>query len=170
MTNVRLEHVNYTVTDSAAVLIDLQLFDCTLTRLGGAHMLHFNPKLQENYTWMMDKLGTWVDPLDVVNKGSQYQHAVRTGVYYGPKSAWVAGDPSSAIGTALNVLPIDAPVVNPATPSQPSQIFQQPFAPLKGPITGFSSQLFQNAFSTNTPQFQWDHNYRFRYKLSLPTH
>ena len=32
---------------------------------------------------------------------------------------------------------------------------------------GFSSLIMQNAFSTNTPLFQWDYNYRFTYEVSV---
>ena len=72
--------VNMTVLpEDGGVFIDLQLFNVTKTRLGGAHIVHFNavPGLG---TWMMDKLGSWIDPLNVVSNGCQHQHAVRHGV------------------------------------------------------------------------------------------
>jgi hypothetical protein len=140
------------VQDDGSVSVDFQMFNCTLTRLGGAHMLSFTPVQAPGGTWMMDKLGSWIDPLDVVTKGTQFQHAVRTGVKY------------EANGQSFFVDTIDAPVLNPIS-SLPAQIFQQPATPLKGPITGFVAQLMQNAFSTNTPLFQWDSNYRFRFIL-----
>jgi hypothetical protein len=140
------------VQDDGSVPLNFQMFNCTLTRLGGAHMLSFTPVQAAGGAWMMDKLGSWIDPLNVVNKGSQFQHAVRNGVKY------------EANGQSFYVDTLDAPVFNPIS-SLPAQIFQQPAAPLKGPITGFVAQLMQNAFSTNTPLFQWDGNYRFRFIL-----
>jgi len=34
---------------------------------------------------------------------------------------------------------------------------------LEGPVLGFSSLLFQNAFNTNTPQFTWQSDFHWRY-------
>ncbi len=60
----------------------------------------------------------------------------------------------------------DAGVVSPVTAVNPPSIFQMPLEPLTGPVTGFSSLMMQNAFSTNTPAFQWDGEFRFRYSIA----
>ena len=106
----------------------------------------------------MNKLDSWVDPADVVAKGSQYQHTVRAVRLSGGKGE-----------AALVLAPLDAGVMNPVTASRPAQIFQQPASPMVDKVTGFASQLMQNAFSTNTPLFQWDQNFRFRFRLSVET-
>ena len=100
----------------------------------------------------MNKLDGWVDPTDVVNKGSQHQHAV--------------GERGVACGNRTIAFH-DAGVVSPVTAANPASIFQLPLEPLTGPVTGFASLMMQNTFSTNTPLFQWDGNYRFRYTISV---
>jgi hypothetical protein len=89
------------------------------------------------------RLGSWVDPLDTVENGSQHQHAVRDGVSYQSLSS-----PTTRF-FAIDTL--DAPVVVPATLAQPADMFPCPLTPLTGPVVGFDVQLMQNAFSTNTP-------------------
>jgi hypothetical protein len=72
--------INATIVDAATVVLDVQLFNVTKTRLAGAHYLHFLPAAVANSgPWMMNKLGSWIDPLDMVNKGSQHQHTVGDG-------------------------------------------------------------------------------------------
>ena len=65
-----------------------QVFNKTTTRLGEALFLHFAPTPLHDHVWMMDKLGSWVDPLDTVYNGSLHQHGVRNGVRYG-RDTWL---------------------------------------------------------------------------------
>jgi hypothetical protein len=146
------------VNADASVSLDLQAFNKTATRLGEAHFAHFLPVPQAgDYVWKMDKIGSWVDPLDTVENGSQHQHGVRNGVAYLSSSA-----PASKF---LAIDTLDATVVNPATAAQPASMFPQPLTPLVGPVLGFDVQLLQNAFSTNTPLFSWEAAYRWRFTL-----
>jgi hypothetical protein len=104
-------------------------------------------------SWLMDKLDQWVDPLDVVNNGCQHQHTV--------------GQAGVKHASGVSILFHDAGVVSPVTAANPPSIFQLPLTPLTGPVTGFSAVLMQNAFSTNTPQFQWDLNFRWRFAVTM---
>lgn len=64
--------------------IDLQAFNKTQTRLGEASFARFRPLQRDGFRWYMDKLGTWVDPLETVTNGSLHSHGVRDGVAYLP--------------------------------------------------------------------------------------
>lgn len=147
------------VNDDASVSLDLQAFNKTATRLGEAHFFHFAPLPVPggDFVWLMDILGSWVDPLDTVANGGLHQHGVRDGV------AYVS---SSAPERRLTIDTLDAPVVDPATAANPATMFPQPLTPLVGPVLGFDVQLLQNAFSTNTPLFSWDTSYRWRFRIA----
>jgi Domain of unknown function (DUF5054) len=148
-----------TANDDASVSIDLQLFNVTATRLGGAHFFHFGPIPQPgDYTWKMDKIGGWVDPLDAVENGSVHQHGVSDlGVRYAS---------ASAPNKFLAIETVDAPLVDPFTAANPASMFPYPLSPLTGPVLGFDVQLMQNAFNTNTPLFTWDPAYKFRFRIA----
>jgi len=144
------------VLPEGSISLQLQLFNKTATRLGEAHFMSFRPLPQAgDYTWLMDKLGSWVDPLSVVANGGLHQHGVRDGVAY-----MSAAQPE---GKFLALDTLDAAVVNPATAAEPATMFPQPLTPLTGPVLGFDVQLMQNAFSTNTPLFSWDSDYQWRF-------
>jgi hypothetical protein len=150
--------LNVSVTAEGSLVLDLQMFNKTATRLGEAHFLHNLPLPQAgDYTWMMDKVGSWVDPLETVANGGLHQHGVSTGVSYQSASA-----PTTRF-FAIDTL--DAAVVNPATAAEPASMFPQPLHPLTGPVLGFDVQLMQNAFNTNTPLFTWDSAFRWRFGL-----
>jgi hypothetical protein len=56
--------------------IKMQWFNKTSTRLAESFMYEFLPTPLPGFSWMMDKLGSPVSPLDVVWGGSQLQHSV----------------------------------------------------------------------------------------------
>ena len=147
--------------DGASLELELQAFNKTATRLGEAHFFSFlplpQPPAQPPRAWYMDKLGSWVDPLDTVRAGSVHQHGVSSGVAY-----MAPGSPSAAF-FAIDTL--DATVVSPGTAVNPPSMFPFPLEPLQGPVLGFDIQLLQNAFNTNTPQFSWDRDYKWRFVL-----
>ena len=146
--------------DDASVSIDLQVFNVTATRLGGAHFFHFGPLQQPgDYSWAMDKIGGWVDPLDTVANGGIHQHGVSDGgVRYASAAA-----PTTKF---LAVQTLDAALVDPYTAANPPSMFPLPLSPLTGPVLGFDVQLMQNAFNTNTPLFTWDREVRWRFRVS----
>ena len=147
-----------------SLALDLQAFNKTATRLGEAHFFSFLPLPQApagggpQRAWYMDKLGSWVDPLDTVRAGSVHQHGVSSGVAYMAPG----GSPSAAF-FAIDTL--DATVVCPGTAANPPSMFPFPLEPLTGPVLGFDVELMQNAFNTNTPLFSWDKDYRWRFAL-----
>ena len=147
------------LTNSAAsISLELQAFNKTATRLGEAHFFSFLPLPipSSNRRWFMDKIGSWVDPLDTVRAGSVHQHGVRDGVAY--------FDPATP-GSLFAIDTLDATVVNPATAVNPPSMFPFPLDPLTGPVLGFDVQLMQNAFNTNTPLFSWDTSYKWRFGI-----
>jgi hypothetical protein len=157
--------VNFTVTAVGDVLVDVQLFDKTSTRFGEAVLLEwlFAPAAlaPADGAWRIDKLGTWVDPLDGVAGGSTQQHAVGTGVGFFAPARGPAGG-----GLFLDTL--DAPVVCPATgDNQAYTSLPLSAAPLQGPVTGWASVLTTNAWSMNFILFSLDKNYRFRFRIRL---
>ena len=142
----------------ASVAVELQIFNKTATRLAEACLLDFvpSPSAAAGLAWTMDKLGGAVDPLDAVGGGSPHQHAVAKGVLL---SAAAGGGAWLALDT------LDAAVVSPITAASESTNLIVPFEPLEGPVLGFGSLLWQNAFNTNTPLFTFDPAYKWRFVL-----
>ncbi len=135
---------------SGAILnLTLVLWNKTPTRLPEQLMFEFAPKSKlGNLDWSMDKLGGWVSPLDVILNGSQYQHAVWSGV---------KGTDSKNIST-VTILTPDAPLVAPITTQSAFHgwfgtptAMPVPTAALKGvtTVTGFGINLFNNVWDTN---------------------
>jgi hypothetical protein len=151
--------LSFDVNDDASISATVQIFNVTATRLGGAHFYHVGPIPQPgDYSWLMDKIGSWVSPLDTVTNGGVHQHGVSDeGVRYVS---------ASAPGKFLSVQTLDAPLVDPFTAANPASMFPLPLAPLTGPVLGFDVQLMQNAFNTNTPLFSWDPAFRWRFRIS----
>ena len=85
--------------------IDLQWFNKTSTRLAESFMYEFKPVPRTAYYWMMNKLGSWVSPLDVAWGGCQVQHGVWDGLVY-------QGLP---LQPSLSIASRDVPLVAPFT-------------------------------------------------------
>ncbi|HEX8710792.1 MAG TPA: DUF5054 domain-containing protein [Terracidiphilus sp.] len=83
-----------------AVHVSLVWFDKPATRLPEALWLTFNPVVDDEKSWKLDKSGEWISPFDVVASGNRHMHALQTGF------AWQAGGGSFAVDT------LDAPVVS----------------------------------------------------------
>ena len=145
-----------TVEMDGTVSLDLQAFNKTSTRLGEASFFRFAPVQRDGCRWLMDKLGSWIDPLETVTNGSLHSHGVRDGVAYF----------DDATGAAVfSIDSLDAFVADPATAKEPATNFLTPLLPLTGPVLGFDMQLHQNAFSTNMPLFSLDESFRWRFRL-----
>ena len=89
--------------------LSLTLVNKTSTRLPEATWFGFKNSKNKN-GWEMNKLGSWVDPTDVVDGGNQYQHGIHTGVRH--KKA-------GAGSTTMNVHTLDSILVAPVT-TQPA--------------------------------------------------
>lgn len=158
------------IEHDGTVVIDLQAFNKTTTRLGEASFVRFRPAQRDGFRWYMDKLGYWVDPLDTVENGSLHSHGIRNGVAYIDSSSSSSADhlanpPQDGVAAFLAVDSLDAFLADPATAANPATNFLWPLSPLAGPILGFDMQLHQNAFSTNMPLFSLDSDFRWRFKL-----
>ena len=155
------------IENGGAVSIDLQAFNKTTTRLGEASFARFRPVQREGFLWFMDKLGSWVDPLDTVTNGSLHSHGIRNGVAYMQSDAAGGHHPHPHRGTGafLAVDSLDAFLADPVTAAEPATNFLWPLSPLTGPVLGFDMQLHQNTFATNMPLFSLDSDFRWRFKL-----
>ena len=93
------------------VSLDLQVFNATKTRLGEGSFFRFEPIQRIGCRWLMDKLGSWIDPLETVTNGSLHSHGVRHGVAYFNETTGKA---------VFSIDSLDAFVADPATAKQPA--------------------------------------------------
>jgi hypothetical protein len=123
-------------TDASVINVSLLLWNKTSTRLPEATWLNFKPRKGENLDankFEINKLGSWVDPEDVVTNGNQYQHGVH-------EEGFRYGDLQVRSMDALLIAPITTqPTVQeicPGTPQSQAQslLSEQGFA--RGPPTG----------------------------------
>lgn len=151
--------LNYTVQADGTLSITLTLLNKTSTRLGEAIYLDFStpPASDGQSLWLADVLGHYVDPLDVVTRGSQRQHGVGAGVAY----------LSSATGAGVAVDTIDSPVVSPWTALNATSTMIVPYYPLAGPVLGMSSVVFANIYNTNFPLYSVDSAWQTRYVVRV---
>jgi hypothetical protein len=148
-------YINYTVNVDGTVSLDVQLFNKTSTRLGEAIFLRFATPAVPSSSWVGEVLGHWVDPLDVVVRGSQHQHGIGDSVLY----------VNSQTGAGVAVDTVDAPVWSPWTADIDAITYIVPYDPLNGPVEGFAAILFSTTYNTNFPLFSIDDAYRFRFGI-----
>jgi hypothetical protein len=127
----------------------LQLFTKPACRMPEGMWLAMLPGLGKKIRCRMDKLGEWVDPLDVVSRGNRALHAIGDGVEY-------SDDQGKVILRSL-----DAHLMAPGDP--PLMEFTDALPDLrKGP----HFNLFNNLFGTNFPMwFEGDLKFRFELKF-----
>lgn len=117
------------------------------TRMPEAIWLTFNPLVQSQRGWTMDKSGEQVSPFDVVSSGNRHMHAVSSGFRY-------ADDKGS-----FRVETLDAPVIALGEKSPLNFSRSQPDL-----SSGVHSSLFNNAWGTN--YIMWfGEDMRFRFTL-----
>ncbi|KAJ9464546.1 hypothetical protein DIPPA_09975 [Diplonema papillatum] len=75
-------YITYDFAANSTIGITLQMFNKTATRLPEATYFRFVPSVPSagDIMWQMDKLGTWTNPLDVLDGASKGLHAVASGV------------------------------------------------------------------------------------------
>ena len=132
------------------ITFDLQWFEKSACRLAEAAWLSFSPVFAEPYGWMLDKLGSSVDPLDVVARGARTLHVVERGVSYRGRDG------------ALDIDTLDAPLVAPGMPTLLR--FRNTLPALDG---GMHFNLYNNIWNTNFPLWYAD-DARFRFVLTFP--
>lgn len=134
--------------ESSDLSLTLQWFDKTATRRPEAAWFTVNPNLRGG-NWEMDKLGGWVDPLDVVEDGNRHLHAVNSGV------RWRKGKEAAMVES------LDAPLVAPGRGSLLDFNNRQPRMSL-----GMDFLLLNNVWGTNfTMWFDEDVRFRFRFRF-----
>jgi hypothetical protein len=127
--------------------LEFSWFDKAPTRMPEALWLTFNPDVQDQKGWMMDKSGEQVSPFDVVEGGGRHLHAVSKGFGYQDASRKLA------------VECIDAPLIAFTEKSPLNYSRSQP--DLSG---GVHSNLYNNAWGTN--YIMWfGEDMRFRYTV-----
>jgi hypothetical protein len=147
--------LNYTVGADGSVSLEVQLFNKTATRLGEAIYLEFATPPVAGSAWFAEVLGHLVDPLDVVVRGSQRQHGIGESVVY----------VDAATGAGLAVDALDTVVMSPWTAVNETSTMIVPLYPLVGPVLGFASVVWSNAYNTNFPLYSVDPAFKFRYVI-----
>jgi len=102
------------------------------TRMPEALWLTFNPVVEDEKGWKLDKTGEWISPFEVVANGNRHMHAVSTGFRY------QNGGGEFAVET------LDAPVV--ALGERDPLVFSNDQPDLS---KGIHSCLFNNCWGTN---------------------
>jgi hypothetical protein len=118
--------------DEASVTVNVYSFQKPATRMSEALWLTFHPLVSNQHSWILDKSGEPVSPLDVVAGGSRAMHAVST---------WCTCRDQ---GQSLMIETIDAPVF--AMGEKSALNFSRSLPDLS---RGVHCSLFNNAWGTN---------------------
>ena len=142
--------LQYTFDPTAPVIrIDLQWFHKPACRLPEATWLSFQPQVSATADWRLDKLGTQISPLEVVENGNRHLHACGQGV--------TCRDSNQQ----LILSALDSPLVAPGEPSLLDFTNQQPDMQ-----QGVHFNLHNNLWGTNFPMW-FEEDCRFRFRISL---
>lgn len=137
------------VHQSAPVIeYDLSWFDKAACRIPEALWFSFIPRVRPGGSWLMEKLGQWIRPTEVLKNGNRKLHAVQSGVQY-----------TDAAGS-LGIDTLDAPLVAPGQPSLLDFNNRQP--EVRG---GMHVNLYNNVWGTNFSMWSEDDR-RFRFVLN----
>src|SRR5690606_7990433 len=126
----------YTLWHSGLLEVTLSWFDKPACRLPEAFWLTFNPVNSESGTWALHKLGSEINPMDVINQGARTLHAVDTGVTH------------HAPDYHLKISSLDVPLVAPGKPSLLN--FHNQLPDMAG---GMHFSLYNNVWGTNFPMW-----------------
>ena len=147
--------------DRAGFDILLLMYNKTTTRLPESITYYFNPILLPDGEWMMSKLGGWINPLNVVLNGSQYEHVLDdTGMIYRDKSL------------QIQLQSYDVPLAILTTESLPQKsAFPAPLSPIPDKITGVGFNIYNNIWDTNYifwyPYVPEDKNFKARFTITV---
>jgi hypothetical protein len=146
----------------AAINITAAAYNKTATRLPEALFLRFNASGAGSPTglptWAADKIGSWVDPFDVVMGGNKYHHAVG-----------LRGVQATKPAGSMRVGSLDAPLTSWGSP----RLLPTPQNITTGadPSEGAAYMLVNNAWGTNYPCWypfeDADSNMQWRFTLSF---
>jgi hypothetical protein len=140
---------------AAALNVSLSIYGKAPTRLLEGLFLRFNASAPA--AWAVDKLGSWVDPFDVVSGGNQHHHGTWAGV-----AATAAGGAQLVIGAPDSGIACFGPPTVFPTPTDRGAV---------NASAGASFLLIDNLWSTNYPMWiPWvagDENERWRFTLTV---
>lgn len=146
--------VDVTVS-SAGVWFDLQWFNKRPTRMAEALWFSFNPVVSGG-SWQVHKIDQWIDVFDVVVNGSRARHSIWDGIRY-----------NSTTQSSIFVQSLDTPIVSVGDASPIAFYVNDEQPPVSN---GMHFNLFNNAWSTNYPEWTLDKEDRFRFFLALKSH
>ena len=145
------------------------------TRLPEATMFSFHPNppiYSNNYTTMFSKVGsgvkmgsTYIDPYNVIQNGSQYQHAA--------DNAWMMAENTLYFVRTIILNSTNVPLMCPITrDGRTPTPFPAPLAPLSPyEIQGVAFNLHNNIWNTNYPLYypfvEGDENFKARFTVSM---
>jgi hypothetical protein len=141
--------LEYTLPHAAPrIELRAQWFDKPATRMAEATWLSFAP-ITKKGEWHIEKMGEWIDPLDVVRHGNRTLHAASRGARYGDEDGGLMIDTP------------DAPLIAPGLPALLQFNDKQPS--LRG---GMHINLHNNVWGTNFPAW-FGEDAAFRFVLSF---
>jgi hypothetical protein len=156
--------VNYTFPiDSSAsiILIELQWFNKTATRLPESIWIEFNPILPVNSNtcnqWKIDVLGYDVDPSQIVNYGARRMHAVgNNGIRFYDQTTE---------RPVFSLHSFDAPVISIGSPDY-LLYFDNSMPDCQGNKNGLFINLHNNLWNTGFPIY-YDQDAKFRFQIGF---
>ena len=129
--------------------IELQWFNKQACRLPEALWLTFQPFVSKNADWQIEKLGEYISPLHVVERGNRHLHASGKDV--------ICKDGVDE----LKIAALDSPLVAPGEPSLLD--FSNELPDL---ANGMHFNLYNNVWGTNFPMW-FEEDCRFRFILQF---
>ncbi|KAJ8302871.1 hypothetical protein KUTeg_019267 [Tegillarca granosa] len=163
----RMIFIKYDVTNTTfrgvtepKIDVELQWFKKPPTRLPEAIYYKFKPVQNSGgSSWMIHKLGQWIDPLNVIMNGSQRLHAINEGVMF-------MKDKSHS----MKIVSLDAALVNILSPGLDISTMPLPLTPLKT-VDGVAFNLYNNVWDVNYifwyPFLNQDNNQKFRFSFNF---
>eukprot|EP00040_Diaphanoeca_grandis_P022348 m.119825 g.119825 ORF g.119825 m.119825 type:complete len:974 (-) comp28768_c0_seq1:249-3170(-) len=145
-----------TDTTSVELAYDLSWFNKPATRAAESMWFTVSPLGYAQTGWTMEKLGRWVDPLNVPVNGSRTRHAVWSGVRH--------ADGHGGFDVQINTT--DAPLVIVGENTYDPNGAVGASVDVR-PDLGWSFNLWNNAWATNFPTFSIDAEQRFRFNVKL---
>jgi hypothetical protein len=142
-------YLEYLLAANGQLEISVSWFNKPACRLPEAFWMSFKPLTQESGTWAIHKLGSTINPRDVVSNGARTLHGSHGGVSYREGNF------------QLNIDSFDAPLVAPGKPSLLD--FHNQLPDMTG---GMHFNLYNNIWGTNFPMW-FEDDARFRFVISV---
>jgi hypothetical protein len=142
-------YLEYLLAENGQLEISVSWFNKPACRLPEAFWMSFKPLTQASGTWVIHKLGSAINPVDVVSKGARTLHGVHGSVSY------------QEADFRLNIDALDAVLVAPGKPSLLD--FHNQLPDMSG---GMHFNLYNNIWGTNFPMW-FEDDARFRFVISV---